>query len=70
MSLRAIPGEWMWAAATNSPGAIPENLRRLRDELKRFILPPRRSRRFPRAVKIELSNYEQKAAYDGAGRAS
>ena len=61
VSLRMIRDEWLWAAATNSPGAIPNNLRRLRDELKRFILPPRRSTRvFPRAVKIKMSSYDRK----------
>jgi hypothetical protein len=61
MSLRLIRDEWMWAAASNSPGAIPKNLRRLREELKRFILPPRRSHRnFPRAVKIKMSGYPRK----------
>ena len=30
MSLRLIRDEWMWAAASNAPGAIPRNLRRLR----------------------------------------
>lgn len=61
VSLRLIRDEWMWAAASRSPGAIPKNLRRLRDEIKRFILPPRRSERsFPRAVKIKMSNYERK----------
>jgi hypothetical protein len=60
-SLRLIRDEWLWAAASNSPGAIPKNLRRLRDELKRFILPPRRTeRRFPRTVKIKMSNYDRK----------
>lgn len=61
MSLRLIRDEWMWAAASRAPGAIPRNLRRLRDELKRFILPPRRSdRSFPRAVKLKMSNYPRK----------
>lgn len=61
MSMRLIRDEWMWAAASKSPGAIPANLRRLRDELKRFILPPRRSERsFPRAVKLKMSNYPRK----------
>lgn len=61
VSLRLIRDEWMWAAASRAPGAIPRNLRRLRDELKRFILPPRRpERRYPRAVKIKMSNYERK----------
>jgi len=61
MSLRLIRDEWMWAAASNSPGAIPRNLRRLREELKRFVLPPRRTERnFPRAVKLKMSNYARK----------
>jgi hypothetical protein len=61
MSLRLIRDEWAWAAASNSPGAIPKNLRALREEVKRFILPARRSeRRYPRAVKIKMSNYDRK----------
>ena len=61
MSLRLIRDEWMWAAASNAPGAIPRNLRRLREELKRFVLPPRRTERsFPRAVKLKMSNYARK----------
>jgi hypothetical protein len=61
MSLRLIRDEWMWASASRSPGAIPRNLRRLRDELRRFVLPPRRTERsFPRAVKIKMSNYPRK----------
>lgn len=60
MSLRLIRDEWMWAAGSNSPGAIPANLRRLRDELTRFILPPRRQRSYPRAVKIKMSAYLRK----------
>lgn len=60
-SLRLIRDEWMWAAASISPGAIPKNLRRLREELKRFILPPRRPERlFPRAVKLKMSPYLRK----------
>jgi hypothetical protein len=61
MSLRLIRDEWAWAANSTAPGAIPKNLRNLREELKRFILPPRRSdRTFPRAVKIKMSNYARK----------
>jgi hypothetical protein len=59
VSLRLIRDEWMWAAASRAPGAIPKNLRRLRDELKRFILPPRRDRQYPRAVKIKMSSYDR-----------
>lgn len=59
-ALHLIVDEWMWLAVT-SPGAIPSRLRDLRSNLKRFILPPRRSeRRYPRAVKIKMSNYPRK----------
>lgn len=61
MSLRLIRDEWAWAASSSTPGAIPKNLRNLREELKRFILPPRRpERRYPRAVKLKMSNYDRK----------
>jgi hypothetical protein len=61
MSMRLIRDEWRWAAASKSPGAVPGNLRRLRDELKRFVLPPRRTdRSFPRAVKLKMSSYARK----------
>lgn len=59
-ALRLIVDEWLWCAVT-SPGAIPRRLRELRANLKRFILPPRRSERsYPRAVKIKMSNYPRK----------
>jgi hypothetical protein len=61
MALRLIRDEWMWTAATRSPGAIPKHLRELRDDIKRFILPERRTHRsFPRAVKIKMSGYPRK----------
>lgn len=60
MSLRLIRDEWMWSSG-GTPGAIPKHLRELRQDIKRFILPPRRSTRsYPRAVKIKMSNYERK----------
>ncbi len=59
-ALHLIVDEWMWLAVT-SPGAIPSRLRDLRANLKRFILPLRRSERsYPRAVKIKMSNYPRK----------
>ena len=59
-ALRLIRDEWMWLAGA-SPGAIPKHLRRLSEELTRYILPPRRShRRYPRAVKIKMSSYPRK----------
>ena len=59
-ALRLICDEWLWCAIA-SPGAIPKHLRNLRTSLKTLILPPRRSeRRYPRAVKIKMSNYPRK----------
>jgi len=59
-AMRMIIDEWMWCAIA-SPGAIPKHLRNLRESLKALILPPRRSeRRYPRAVKIKMSNYPRK----------
>ena len=44
----------------DSAGRIPEHLRRLRSDLSHFILPKRRQRTYPRAVKINMSNYPRK----------
>ena len=60
MALRLIRDEWMWTSATRSPGAVPSHLRRLREDIARFILPDRRSRSQPRAVKLKMSNYPRK----------
>jgi hypothetical protein len=43
-----------------SPGALPRRLDALHKELALLILPPRRPRRFPRAVKIKMSNFPRK----------
>ncbi len=44
-----------------SPSVIPKHLRDLRVSLESLLLPPRRSkRRFPRAVKIKMSNNARK----------
>ena len=59
-SLRLICDEWMWLSVT-SPGAIPKRLATMRANIKRYVLPPRRSKRlYPRAVKIKMSNYDRK----------
>jgi hypothetical protein len=55
-SLRLIRNEWDWLSVT-SPGAIPKRLAALRQSVKRYVLPPRRKRSYPRAVKIKVSNY-------------
>lgn len=53
-----------WLAAWLAPpGGLPRRLEALHDELALLLLPPRRSeRRFPRAVKIKMSNYPLKRA--------
>jgi hypothetical protein len=61
-SLHLIRDECIWNASA-SPGAIPRHLKKLRSNLTRFILPPRRpKRRYPRAVKIKMSGYPCKRA--------
>ena len=60
-SLRFIRDEWMWASITRSPGTLPRKLVRLREQILRVVLPPRRSHRsFARAVKLKMSNYDRK----------
>jgi hypothetical protein len=39
------------------PGVLPRRLDALLDDLALFVLPERRPRRYPRAVKIKMSNY-------------
>jgi hypothetical protein len=55
-SLRALRYHWVMAAGI-SPGNLPRYLAEVREELSEFLLPPRRSRSYPRAVKIKMSNY-------------
>lgn len=60
-SLRLIRDEWLWLGDTRSPGAIPKQLARLRRELTRLILPPRRKRPIqPRHVKPRPRRYDSK----------
>lgn len=60
-ALRYFVEQWLWAASTATPGAIPQRLSTMRDRLRQFLLPERRSDRvFPRAVKIKMSNYPRK----------
>ena len=59
-ALRFIREEWTWSALTTSPGAIPKHLSDLRDKIRQFVLPPRRTERvYPRAVKVKMSNYDR-----------
>jgi len=58
-SLRLIRDEWEWLSVT-SPGAIPKRLATLRSNVKRYILPPRRQRTYPRFSKINSNTYNRK----------
>jgi hypothetical protein len=69
-ALMLIRNFWLtaWLAP---PGVLPRRLEALHDELALLILPPRRSqRRFPRAVKIKMSNYPLKRSRRNRRRAS
>lgn len=69
VALRYICDEWFWLEGTRTPGAIPRQLARMRANIKRFILPERRHRSYPRAVKIKMSNYSRKRPpTDGAAK--
>jgi len=58
-ALQLIRIFWLtaWLA---SPGVLPRRLEALHDELALLILPERRARAAPRAVKIKMSNYPRK----------
>jgi len=59
-ALRSIKDCWFWASL-EAPGSIPKRLRKMRDEILRFVLPPRRSHRlFRREVKIKMSKFLRK----------
>jgi hypothetical protein len=58
-ALHLVCDEWLWCAIA-SPGAIPKHLRNLRSKLARLVLPARRARIYPRAVKIKMSSYPRK----------
>lgn len=48
-------------------GTIPGRLANLERNLKRLVLPPRRNRTAPRAVKVKMSNYSRKRPPSGRG---
>lgn len=58
-SLMLIRNFWITASIA-SPGILPKRLQALERELALLILPERRSRGFPRVVKIKMSNYPRK----------
>ncbi len=59
-ALQFIQNCWLICSAM-APARIPRKLRKLREDLSQFILPPRRSKRsYPRVVKIKMSGYDKK----------
>ena len=59
-SLMLIRELWRLAAVTTGPGLLPRRIAELHQDLALLVLPPRRARRYPRAVKIKMSNYPRK----------
>jgi hypothetical protein len=55
-ALLAVRAFW-YAAWDTSPATLPRRLEALLDELALFVLPERRPRRYPRAVKLKMSGY-------------
>lgn len=53
---------------TESAGRLPERLQRLREDLTHFVLPERRERTYPRAVKIKMSSYPRKRPTKSSSR--
>lgn len=64
-ALLAIRFFWL-SGWTVSPGTLPKHLDRLHEQLAQLVLPPRRARSYPRAVKVKMSNYPLKRR--GSGR--
>jgi hypothetical protein len=56
-ALLLLRGFWLTTAWATAPGNLPRRLDDLHHELALLVLPPRRPRRYPRAVKIKMSSY-------------
>ncbi len=56
-TLMLVRGFWQLTAWIASPGKLPRRLEDLHQETALLILPHRRERRYPRAVKIKMSSY-------------
>ena len=67
-ALLAVRAFWH-AAWDTSPGTLPRRLEALLDELALFVLPARRPRRYPRAVKLKMSNYPRNRPHHRRSRA-
>ena len=58
-SLRLMRTEWEWLSVA-SPGTIPKRLATLRRNVKRYILPERRKRSYPRHTKLKINRHNWK----------
>ena len=68
-ALREFATFWLLGSKTLSPGALPKQLAKVQDRVRRFVLPPRRPERiFPRAVKLKMSNYARKRPVAASSR--
>lgn len=68
-SLLLIRNVWITAWTTSAPGTIPRHLLDLRTNLAALVLPERRSdRRYPRHVKIKMSNYNRNRGVRGSSK--
>ena len=56
MAMRLIRDELIWCSL-GKPGAIPTKLRKMREDVKQFILPEKRKRPKERAVRISKIQY-------------
>ena len=56
-ALLLIRDFWRLAAITSGPGLLPRRIEHLHRDLASLVLPQRRPRRYPRAVKIKMSGY-------------
>jgi hypothetical protein len=59
-ALLAVRAFWH-AAWDTAPGTLPRRLEALLDDLACFVLPERRARRYPRAVKIKTRSRTKRA---------
>lgn len=56
MAMRLIRDELIWCAI-GKPGTIPMKLRKMREDVKQFVLPDKRKRPKKRAVRISKTQY-------------
>lgn len=68
-AMRLVVDEWSWSTTSTTPGAIPRHLTDMRDKIRVFVLPERRTERVhPRAVKLKMSNYDRKRPTKSSSR--